>query len=60
MPLLSCAQKHGVIMEGFLKIKHQFTSMDDKKRNVYYSGEEVKAKKKLYYYGEETKAEKKE
>ncbi len=34
--------------------------MDDKKKNVYYSGEEVKAKKKLYYYGEETKAEKKE
>ena len=34
--------------------------MSDKKKEVYYSGEEVKAKKKLYYYGEETKAEKKE
>lgn len=34
--------------------------MEDKKKKVYYEGEEVKAKKKLYYYGEEVKAEKKE
>ncbi len=33
---------------------------EEKKKKVYYEGEEVKAKKKLYYYGEEVKAEKKE